>query len=382
MCSMKQLKILFVVYELPPLGGGVARAADRLLWEFSKQKDLEVTVVTSSLVNKFEREKYSKNIDIYRIPIGNKSNLHTQTPFNMVLFTVFSFLTVFKLLLTQKFDLSHYFGYPSALPGLLCRPLSAYIVSLRGVDVPGYNKKFGWYYKIYKPMSALIWKFADRVTVNSQQLALLAKKTLGRDFEVIHNGVDTDLFRPLEERKKFKKFTITAGGTIMGPKKGLEYLIKGFADFHSEVRGSQLVLFGSGELMEDLRKLVSELGLENSVVFRGKVDSEELARELPKCHVFCLPSLAEGMSNATLEAAACGLPLVITDVGGTRELLEYKNGIIIDKKSSNAIKNSLLTLYKDDDLRENTSVSSRQLAKKYSWEVMAEAYMGVYGNTA
>lgn len=373
-------RILFVVYELPPLGGGVARAAQQLLTQFAQQKDITIDVVTSALENEWSSEQFSSNCTVYKVPIGFKplEKYHRQTVANMILFTINSLVQVNRLLGKNSYDLAHYFGYPSALPGWILKKRVPYIISLRGVDVPGYNQKFGWYYKLFKPISRIVWRQAREVIVNSKQLAQLAKRTLPRKYPVIPNGVDTQLFQPLPAKKKHQRFTITAGGTIMGPKKGLQYLVEGFAQFHVQYADSQLVLFGSGELEAELRAFVEQLGIAGAVKFTGMVTAEQLAQELPKCHVFCLPSLTEGMSNATLEALACGLPIVITPVGGSEELLAEETGILVPKKDPQALVSAFNRLYKQKPYYQKLSRSARVTATTFSWQQSANRYKSMY----
>ncbi len=373
MC-MSAKRVLFVVYELPPLGGGVATAANHLLKEFAKEPDLIIDVITSSLKNTWEEEKFSKNITIYKVPIGKKppEKYQKQTPLEMLRFTIFSGLKVYSLLKKHQYQKAHYFGYPGGLNGLIFKKKVPYIVSLRGVDVPGYNQKFGWYYRIYRPLSKLIWQQADKVVANSQWLASLARKTLEREILIIPNGVDTEKFRPIPEKDKFKMFTITAGGTVMGPKKGLEYLVEGFALFHKQYPESRLLLFGTGELESKLKQMAKDLGIETAVEFTGQVNHDELAKMLPKCHVMCLPSLAEGMSNAVLEAAACGLPLILTDVGGIREL-SNTDFVIVRRKSALEIANAISSIF----VRSNRSKNNFKIQ---TWKEVSYQYREMYGS--
>lgn len=376
---MEKVRILFVVYELPPLGGGVATAASHLLGEFKKHNNLQIDVITSSLNNRFEKEQLSENIHLYKVPIGSKppDRYQQQTVWEMLRFTIGSLLQAIKLLNKFKYNLAHYFGYPGGLPGLLLKKRMSYVVSLRGVDVPGYNLKFGWYYRIYKPLSKIIWRNAKTVVVNSRWLEDLAKKTLDRSYLVIPNGVDTNLFKPVPETDKFKQFTVTAGGTVMGPKKGLEYLVEGFAIFHKLYPDSRLRLFGTGVLESKLRQMASDLGIKSSVEFVGRVSHDELARQLPRCHVMCLPSLAEGMSNAVLEAAACGLPLILTAVGGTEEILDG-NQMLVKKKDAGSVASALIKIARDKKLRDVMENKSRSIAETSSWSEMSSSYRRLY----
>ena len=376
------MRILLYGYEYPPLGGGTGTALKHLLLEFSKIKDLEIDLVTTSLYDKWEEEQVYPNIRFYRVPIGvrEEKEHHSQKPIHMARYSWNAFLLTWKLMFKHKYDFTHFFGFPGGLVSLLFRWRYKYIISLRGVDVPGYNIKFKKFYIIYKPLAWLIWRFAYKVIANSQNLADLANKTVPRtQIDKITNGVDTKKFKPVTEDKKMDLFTITAGGTLFGKNKGLGYLIEGFAKLNKKHGETRLVLIGSGDLEDELKKLVGSLGIEKKVNFVGMKSNEWIAKNLPKYHVFVLPSLNEGMSNAALEALSSGLPLILTDTGGTKEMLKG-NGFIIEKKNSEQIYEKLEELYSNKPLRDEMGRKSRGIAESMSWSNVAAEYLRVYNS--
>lgn len=392
-------RILFYTYEYPPLGGGIANAVWYLMRAFasynkktgdrSHSEEVYIDIITSSLDNTWSTEQLSPNITMYRVPIGNKrDSLHKQTPLNMIVYMLFSAVKTIQLLfmnstprqqdVPRRYDLAHVFGYPGAFVSFLFSWKLPYIVSLRGVDVPGYNPRFKLAYYLYRPLVRLTWNRAKTVIANSSLFADMARYTAPKlDIAVIPNGVDTTQFRPVAQNKKYPVFTITAGGTIMGPKKGLHYLVSGYAAFCKTYPDTRLMLIGSGMLENELKKQVAQLGIAKNVEFVGRKDKDWISRELPRCQVFCLPSLNEGMSNATLEALACGLPVVVTDVGGSTELVQG-NGFIIPKRNSEAITEKLTTLYQDAKLRRTMSEKSRHRAEGFTWDRVARDYYLIY----
>lgn len=378
-----QLKIILVSYEFPPLGGGVATAVKSLVDSFPDH-NIRIDIVTSSATNKWKTSFYSDTAIIHHVPIGNKSKSYqNQTPLNMILFTIFSTVQIFKLLRKNDYDLIHFFGYPGAWPGLLFRNKTPYIISLRGVDVPGYNQKFGLWYRLYKPLTMLSWKYASHIVSNSKWLEHLAHQNLtnidSSKWSIIPNGVDTDKFKPVPDKEKLDHFSVTAGGTLLNPKKDHKHLITGFAKLRKRHNDARLLLFGEGELLKELIDLVDQLGIKDAVEFRGRVDTDTLATQLPKCHVFCLPSLAEGMSNAALEALASGLPLIMTPVGAANEMIiEGENGYIVPVKDSNSIYQALKKIYNDADLRKKMGDKSREIAQGFNPSSTAKAYAKLY----
>lgn len=381
--SKAKKRILIFVYEYPPLGGGVANAIYHLLKEFEKEKNLEIDLITSSLENTWSVSRLSEQVSCYQVPIGEKTEeqYQRQTVKNMFLYTKNSLEQAEELVKKNKYDLVHVFGYPSAWQAKILQKKYniPYIISLRGVDVPGYNPRFKLIDAVYKPLVSSLWKGAKRRIVNSVGLKELALETNENlVYKIIPNGVDTKLFKKVAEKYKFKKFTITAGGTIFGKKKGLQYLVAAYADFAKDKDDVNLLLVGTGDLEEELKQQVKDLGIEDKVDVTGYMEKSALSKNLPRCHVFCLPSISEGMSNATLEAISSALPIIVTNVGGKDELLKG-NGFLVPKKDSKEITRRLEILYADPSLRKEMAKESRKIAQEMSWEKVAEAYLKEYG---
>ncbi|MDY7001270.1 MAG: glycosyltransferase family 4 protein, partial [Thermodesulfobacteriota bacterium] len=151
-------------------------------------------------------------------------------------------------------------------------------------------------------------------------------------------------------------------GSIAGdkPVKGVEYLIRAFANLKANAR---LVLVGARwERWKDLHK---ELGLNDKVIYAGRVEC--VADYLQLFDVFALPSLSESMPNALLEAVSFGLPVVATAVGGVPELVR-DNGLLIPAKDAPALETALLQLCSDENIRKKFAQASRELAGKFTME--------------
>ncbi|MDD3888182.1 MAG: glycosyltransferase [Patescibacteria group bacterium] len=155
-------RILLFVYEYPPLGGGVANAIYYLLKEFEKEKNLKIDLITSSLDNVWSVSRLAENINCYQVPIGKKTKnqYQSQSIKNMLLYTKNSFEQAQELIKKNQYDLVHVFGYPSALQTKILHKKHKipYIISLRGVDVPGYNPRFKLIDAFYKPLISSLCK--------------------------------------------------------------------------------------------------------------------------------------------------------------------------------------------------------------------------------
>jgi len=369
----KKMNILLLNYEFPPLGGGAGNATFYLLKEFSKYPNLKIDLVTSS-TDHYREEQFSGNIKIYFLDIKKESGkIHSQSNKDLLSYSYKTHFFCKRLLKTQRYDLCHaFFGIPCGF--IAMRLKIPYLVSLRGSDVPFYNKRFYWLDKVLlKNISGRVWKRAERVIANSKGLRALALKSHpSRKIEVIHNGVDTDEFKPNYKRDNGLRLLCVSR---LIKRKGIEHLIEAIADLKEY--DISLVIAGEGDQKGALQNLSNVLGVTSKIVFKGYVRHDCLNELYSSSDVFILPSLNEGMSNTVLEAMACGLPIVITDTGGTAELFN-ENGFIIGKKNKEAIVEALQKFLGNKELITQMGKRSREIALKMNWRNAAEGYHNIY----
>ena len=249
-----------------------------------------------------------------------------------------------------------------------------YIVSLRGSDVPFYNRRFYWLDKlVFKRLSKRIWRKAQKVVANSEGLTELALAACpGQEISVIGNRVDIEDFchcNANSKRASGKVKLISVGRLI--ERKGYRYLIEALKN----INNVELILIGEGNLKGELEELAREHQVQ--VKFLGNVSHDRIPEHLRMADLFVLPSLNEGMSNALLEAMACGLPVIATDTGGCRELIKG-NGFIVKKGDVPGLKRAIEKLFDSPELIETMSKTSRELAERMSWGNVAVAYYKVY----
>ena len=364
-------------YEFPPLGGGAANACYYLLKEIAKEKNLQIDLITSS-ISTFKKEKLSQNINIYYLDIGkNKSKLHFQTNKDLLIYSCKAYFLAKKLIKKNKYKLIHaWFGIPCGLIAMLLR--KPYIVSLRGSDVPFYNPRFYWLDKLcFKYLSKIIWLKSRAVIANSQSLKKLALKTSpNQKILIIPNGVDTNFFKPISKIKK-NNIILFVGRLIK--RKGLIYLIKAFSALNKKYKKNyQLWFVGKGPEKEKLFFFAKKSNIISQVKFLGIKTKEELVSIYNQAKIFILPSLNEGMSNALLEAMACGLPIITTRTGDAEKLVSHKNGLIIKKKDVYDIEISLTKLCFQSDILTKMAKDARKKALKLSWKKSTKKYIQIY----
>tara|TARA_Y100000034_G_scaffold130601_1_gene189419 strand:- start:1539 stop:2651 length:1113 start_codon:yes stop_codon:yes gene_type:complete len=369
------MRVLILNYEFPPLGGGGANATKYILKEFKKFKDLKIDLVTSSEKNKNEVIKFGENINIYKLNV-RKKHVHHWRDIEVLRYMYKGLKLCKKLNKSRRYDLCHaFFTLPCGyIPFKLKIP---YITSIRGSDVPGFNERFKLHYKLIKSLTKKIWKNSKFVISNSEGLKSLALKTKkNQKIEIIYNGVDTGEFTPKIKRNKNLEIICVAR---LIQRKGISYLISAISKLKK--KNIRLTIIGSGIEKENLGFQIKKLHLEEKVRLLNEIPHEKLPEYYSNSDLFVLPSLNEGMSNTILEAIASGLPIITTDTGGSTELIKG-NGIIVNKKNSEEIKEAILKLYNDKDLIKEMSKKSRKRAEELDWKKVAKNYYNYYKKCA
>ena len=172
----------------------------------------------------------------------------------------------------------------------------------------------------------------------------MAQLGLQREKIAIHyTGLDRALFHPrnrTEARAEIaSRFGIATGGPLLAtvgaliPRKGQALVIAAMQD----IADAKLALVGNGPDRPALQAQAKRLGLAGRVHFLGSLDHQAIATLLAAADAMVLPSASEGLANAWVEALACGTPLVITDVGGARELVHSASAGLLVGRNAPAI---------------------------------------------
>ncbi|BBD07848.1 glycosyltransferase family 4 protein [Desulfovibrio ferrophilus] len=237
---------------------------------------------------------------------------------------------------------------------------------------------------IYRPSNPLpYWSPGiDCFVANSQACAKVLRQTglSSKRLEVIYNGIPDSRITPLKDRHTMRselglKKGIPVLGTVAGDKsvKGVEFLLRGFAEaMHSGVK-AQLLLVGARA--ERWAPLAEELGIADKALFRGRV--ENVADHLQVMDAFFLPSLKESLPNVVLEAFFFGLPIVASNVGGLPELV-HDNGLLIPPKDSGAIAAAMTKVCHDPDLRKVWGRASQSKSVEFTMTAKVQRTADVY----
>lgn len=368
------MRVLALNYEFPPIGGGGGSAHRNLIHQWAEMDDIELTLIAPSTETQLININKRVQLRLYAFA---KRDLRFWRRAEVLRYLWRHHQIVRAHLRERSYDLIHaFFGFPTGLLAYrLCGEIP-YIVSVRGSDVPGYNQRFGLDYVLLKPLLQRIYSNAASVVANSSGLKNLFEQAFPQlTAQVVPNGIDMKLFQPAAHEPNAPPFIVSVGRMI--PRKGFDVLLRACAKLKAKGVEFRCGFIGDGPEEETLKALANELGIRERVQFLGGMSREQIAAFLPACDAFVLPSHAEGMANAALEAMACGLPLLLTDVGGSRELVDG-NGAIVASGDVDALTQHLYNWLTAPNLIEEMGRRSRERAQLFSWQSAAQQYRALY----
>jgi glycosyltransferase involved in cell wall biosynthesis len=296
----------------------------------------------------------------------------------------FNAMELNKLYKTIKPDIvnAHYAsGY-----GILARysKLKPLILSVWGSDV--YD--FPYQSKIKMNILKKNINFAGKIASTSYSMAAQVENIMGKkmDITITPFGVDTKLFRPIKIKKRDFTFGVVK---TLSKKYGIEYIIKAFKILLDRIEAEnlsvepKLEIYGKGNLEGELKELTKELDISDRVIFNGYIPNVNVPEAINAMDVFCLGSESESESFgvAAVEAMACEVPVIATNVSGFKEVVvNGKTGIIVPKKDETSMAEAMYKLMRDSELREKMGEGGRRrVLELYDWEknvdIMEDIYM-------
>lgn len=380
------MRILMLDNEFPPLGGGTGVVNYHLLEEFARHPDVWVDLVTSSRTRgSYEQEQFAERIAIYKVPVDNR-NIHHSTNVELLRYSGRGLRLSYDLARRKRYDLSFAFaGVPAGAMSYALRLLTGlpYIVSLQGPDVPGFEARYNTIYPFLKPILRQVWADAAYVTAISEAHRDLAHQLMPQlPIPIIYNGVDDRSFTPRASRPEGPITMICVGRLI--ERKGQHHLLQAFAQLRARhAEPLRLSFVGTGDAEDRLKGLAASLGIADDVTFHGFVAREAMPAIYHAADLFVLPSQSEGMSIALLEAMAAGLPVVVSDTGGTSELVRAdQNGQIVPWADVPALVAALERMLTLRDRWGAMGAASRATALRFRWEAVAQEYLDLCGRAA
>jgi glycosyltransferase involved in cell wall biosynthesis len=164
------------------------------------------------------------------------------------------------------------------------------------------------------------------------------------------------------------------------PKYGPDILLRALAEVKKSVPDITLSMAGDGEMTASLKRLATELQLTQNVSFVGFIPNERMYSFLRRHHIMVMPSLVEGFGVASLEAAACGRPVIASNVGGVPEVVQDgRTGILVPPGDHRRLAEAIVKLSGDAQLcRQMGQAGHRFVKENYSWEKSLDMMCSLY----
>lgn len=279
-----------------------------------------------------------------------------------------------KIFKKEKPDVIHTHRYVMqyAIPASVGLPIKKRIHTVHNVaekEVPKQQQKLNYFF--YKYFHVIPVALSNEVKESISEVYRIPSKRI----PVIFNGINLSKCLPKRNYEIDGVVKIVHIGRF-SEQKNHNMIIHSYKKVLEVIPNCKLILIGSGELEENIRKLVLSLKIDDKVEFKGVIS--DVFTYLHKADIFILPSNYEGMPMTLIEAMGTGLPIIATNVGGVPSMIKNnENGILIKNNEEDlflAIKRLM-----DENKRRELGINARKTAiNMFSSIKMAEKYIQLY----
>lgn len=380
--NQKQLKILIINYEFPPLGGGGGVASYDLAVEWAKYG--QVDVLTSSFKGLSKKEKV-EGINIYRSKVLFRKSRDAASFLSMLTYLMSAFFKGISLARKNKYDIINtHFAIPSGPLGYIISKFFKIpnVLSIHGGDIYDPSKSLSPHKNIlFKRVVKFILNRADRIVAQSSNTRDNAIKYYSpkKEVEIIPLAFHAP-DKPKLTRKDLKieknEIALCAVGRIV-KRKALDVIINAIKFINN--KNIKFYIMGDGPERENLEKLVEKQNLQNNIKFLGFVSTEEKYSYIQAADLFTLTSLHEGFGIVYMEAMFFGLPIVCTNHGGQVDFLKHEeNALLIDVNDVKACANSIERFINDKALYKKCSKNNKEKIKLFYADNVSKQYENIF----
>ncbi len=193
---------------------------------------------------------------------------------------------------------------------------------------------------------------------------------------VVHNGIDTEIFSPCPTVNRLENRLLMVGSGNIAVK-GLTYLLQALSSLRQQ-HNLELVVVGKGSDDNTVRKLISNLGIQDYVKLLGEIETPELVNQYRMAGIVVIPSTYEGFGLPAAEAMACGAPVIATTAGALPEVVGDA-GLLVPPADVKALTEAISALINNPHKRKHLSEAGRRrIVEKFNWRNTARHTAEVY----
>jgi glycosyltransferase involved in cell wall biosynthesis len=374
------MKILVLNYEYPPLGGGAGQIS-KSISEGLALLGHDITVLTTWHKD-LEDNEILNNVKIIRLRSKRKF-VYRSNPFEMTSWIFHAKRFLKNHLKTENYDLVF---ANFALPGgevaysVKLKYRIPYVIISHGHDIPWFApEQMLWYHIFTYHWIRTIVTNSEMNFVQSNEMKTNIDRFTGFRIKdrnkIIYNGWDSSVFKS-DYSKRDKEFTILFPGRLVKQKDPFTFL-RALKILKNNNYKFKAHILGDGPLRKKMEQYVKNHSLTDFVEFKGWLSREEMLNEYQSGSLTVLPSLAEGMSMATLEALACGQYVITTRVSNNETLIKPgKNGDFIHKKDYEMLA-GLIGKFYHKKFEQGYLIEEKKLKKYhelYEWDGIVKQY--------
>jgi glycosyltransferase involved in cell wall biosynthesis len=382
------MKILQVILAFPPSEG--YGGAPVVAYEISKklvQRGHEVTVYTTDANNK-ESRLSTKNKHMDGFEVYYFKNISNSMAYNYRI--TFSPKMIYFMKNVREFDVVHihdFRTFPSIMTHHYCRKFHVpYILQPHGKPPLVNDKRARSLKQLFDLLigNKILQDTSKLLALNYTEAKLYETRVEKRNIEIIPNAVDLSKYSNLPKKNTFKDkckisdddYLILYLGRIHETK-GLKLLFESFFNLSTKIEKIKLIVIGSDDgYLNYLKNMSNSLNIADKVIFTGFLNHEEKLSAYVDADVFVTPTFY-GFPLTFLEAMACGLPIITTDKGDFIEGIDNEIGYVT-RYDEKELKNALLKVLTDDELRERFKENAKKKSNEYSWDRIGENLEKVY----
>ncbi|MFV2057936.1 MAG: glycosyltransferase family 4 protein [Thiohalomonadales bacterium] len=377
------MRILFVNYEYPPLGGGGGVINKLIAEELAKQHD--VAILTSQGMGR-PRETVENNVKVYRVPVFFRSRQAAANMPSMLAFLPSGYRTGRQLLKESSFDvINTHFVVPTGPVGDWLSNYASVpnVLSVHGGDLYDPSKWTSPHrHSLLRNLVKKLLRKADKVVGQSSNTLQNVKEYYDADLacDCIPLGIvrPTDTTVAPRERYHLQEDDIvlaTVGRLVS--RKAVDKLINVVKNLNNQK--VHLFIIGSGPQEESLKQVSAELNLAKQIHFLGQTDEKEKFEVLRMADIYASTSQHEGFGIVYLEGMACGLPIVCYDYGGQTDFLTSgETGYLVKLNDLDAFTTSCQNLIDDADFRKKMGKQNQIAVEAYYIDHCAKRYEEVF----